>query len=323
MLRLAFTPSSEEELHSEYLVPREFGVSATYTRSAFRMRGGVLRLAKATAPLGFVWTWPGIDVASLDPTSVTVSRDAAGRWFVVLHVDVPAPEPLPATGQAVGVDVGLKDFAVLSTGQKIPHPRHMERRERRLKRYQRRLARCQRGSQDRARARVKVARQYARVTDARRDFLHKASTDLVRRFGVIAAEDLHVAGMVRNRSLARAISRTGWGQFRAPLEYKAERYGRTFVAVDRWYPSSKTCSACGHLLASLSLGTRHWTCAACGTRHDRDVNAAKNILAAGLAAGAGNGADACGGGARRAGATRARSPVKQEPLGVSPGIPVP
>ena len=164
MLRLAFTPSSEEELHSEYLVPREFGVSATYTRSAFRMRGGVLRLAKATAPLGFVWTWPGIDVASLDPTSVTVSRDAAGRWFVVLHVDVPAPEPLPATGQAVGVDVGLKDFAVLSTGQKIPHPRHMERRERRLKRYQRRLARCQRGSQDRARARVKVARQYARVT---------------------------------------------------------------------------------------------------------------------------------------------------------------
>ena len=247
---------------------------------------------------------------------------APGRWFVVLHVDVPGPEPLPATGQAVGVDVGLKDFAVLSTGERIPHPRHMERHERRLRRCQRRLARCQRGSQNRARARVKVARQHTRVTDARRDFLHKASTDLVRRFGVIAAEDLNVAGMVRNRSLARAISCTGWGGFRAMLEYKAERYGRTVVAVDRWYPSSKTCSACGHLLASLSLGTRHWTCPACGTRHDRDVNAAKNILAAGLAAGAGNGADACGGGVRRAGATRARSPVKQEPLGVSPGIPV-
>ena len=299
--------------------------SATYTRSAFRMKDGALRLAKGTAPLSFVWTWPGIDVASLDPTSVTISRDPAGRWFVVLHVDVPVPEPLPATGQAVGVDVGLKDFAVLSMGEKIPHPRHMERRERRLKRYQRRLARCQRGSQNRARARAKVARQHARVADARRDFLHKASTDLVRRFGVIAAEELNVAGMVRNHSLARSISRTGWAEFRAMLEYKAERYGRTVVAVDRWYPSSKTCSACGHLLATLSLGTRHWTCPGCGARHDRDINAAQNILAAGLAAGAGSGADACGGGVRRAGATRGavasetgtpgREPRNPHPLG--------
>jgi putative transposase len=122
--------------------------------------------------------------------------------------------------------------------------------------------------------------------------------------------------MVRNRHLARAISCTGWAELGRMAEYKAERYGATVIAVDRWYPSSKTCSACGHLLAELSLKTRHWTCPACGTRHHRDINAAKNIPAAGLAA------SACGGDVRRVGSTRALSPVKQEPLGVSPGIPV-
>ena len=161
-----------------------------------------------------------------------------------------------------------------------------------------------------------MARAHARITDARRDFLHKASADLVRRFDVIAVEDLNVSGMVRNRSLARAISCTGWAEFRSMLEYKTERYGRQVVAIDRWYPSSKTCSSCGHLLAELSLKTRHWTCPSCRTRHDRDINAAKNILAAGLAV------TACGGTVRRAGATRTHVPVKQEPLGASPGIPV-
>ncbi len=291
--------------------------SATYTRSAFRMRDGQLWLAKTAAPLSFTWTWPDRDVATLDPTSVTVAKDPAGRWFVTFHVDAPDPAPLPATGENAGVDVGLKDFAVLSTGAKIPHPKDWERHEKRLKRYQRKLARCQRGSANRAKAKRKVARAHARITDARRDFLHKASTDLVRRFDVIAVEDLNVFGMVRNRSLARAISCTGWAGFRAMLEYKAQRYGRTILAVDRFYPSSKTCSACGHLLAALSLGTRQWTCPGFGTRHDRDHNAAKNILAAGLAV------TACGGSVRRAGATRARSPVKQEPRPVRAGIPVP
>ena len=215
------------------------------------------------------------------------------------------------------MDLGLKDFAVLSTGERIPHPKHMERHEQRLKRYQRRLARCQQGSANRQKAKVKVARQHARVADARRDFLHKASTDLVRRFDGIAVEDLAVGNMVRNRPLAKAISRTGWAQFRAFLAYKAERYGRELAVVDRWYPSSKTCSACGHLLASLSLGTRSWVCPGCGVLHQRDVNAAKNIvLTAGLAVAA------CGGGVRRTGATRTRSPVKQEPQRVTAGIPV-
>lgn len=289
--------------------------SATYTRSAFRLKDGVLRLAKTTAPLRYVWTWPGIDSASLDPTSVTVARDPAGRWFVTFNVDVPDPAPLAAAAQNAGIDVGLKDFAVLSTGEKIPHPKDWERHEKRLKRYQRRLARCQRGSRNRAKARVKVARAHARVADARRDFLHKTSTDLIRRFDTIAVEDLNVVGMVRNRRLAHAISCTGWGEHRRILEYKARRYGRTVAVVGRWYPSSKTCSGCGYLLDSLSLGTRHWTCPSCGAWHDRDINAAKNILAAGLAV------TACGGDIRRTGPPSAQSPVKQEPQPVRDGIP--
>jgi putative transposase len=291
--------------------------SATYTRSAFSMRDGMLRLAKTSGPLRFVWTWLDVDVTMLDSTSVTVVKDPAGRWFVTFHVDVPVAAPLHPTGESVGVDVGLTHFAALSTGAKIGHPKDWERHQRRLKRHQRRLARCQEGSRNRAKARVKVARAHAGVADARRDFLHKASTDLVQRFDVIAIEDLNVAGMVRNESLARAISCTGWAEFRSMLEYKAERYGRAVVAVDRWYPSSKTCSTCGYLLASLSLATRHWACPACGTMHDRDINAAKNILAAGLAV------TACGGGVRHAGATRAQPPGKQEPRPAREGIPVP
>ncbi len=282
--------------------------SATYTRSAFRMRAGKLRLAKTATPLRYVRTWPDIDVDGLDPTSVTVARDPAGRWFVTFHVEVPGPAPLPAAGRNVGVDVGLIHFAVLSPGEKIEHPKDWERHERRLKRYLRRLSRCQKGSANRAKATMKVARVHARIADARRDFLHKASTRLIRTADVIAFEDLNVAGMVRNRKLARAISCSGWAGFRSMLEYKAERCGRKAIIVDRWYPSSKTCSTCGLLLASLSLGTRHWTCPACGTRHDRDINAAKNILAAGLAA------DACGADVRHGGVTSVQSAVKQELL---------
>jgi putative transposase len=138
---------------------------------------------------------------------------------------------------------------------------------------------------------------------------------------VLSTGDLNVSGMVRNRHLARAISCTGWAEFRRMLAYKCGRHRRQLAVVDRWYPSSKTCSACGHLLAELDLSVRTWMCPACGTRHDRDINAAKNILAAGLAAGAGKGADACGGAVKRTGATRAYAPGKQEPQRATAGIP--
>ena len=271
-------------------------------------------------PLPVTWTWPHVDLAALNPTSVTVTRDRAGRWFVTFRAEVAGPDPLPATGDTAGIDLGLKDFAVLSNGQRIPHPRHMDRHEQRLKRHQRRLTRCQKGSANRTKARRKVARAHARVADARRDFLQKTSTDLIRRFDVLAVEDLAVRNMVRNRKLARAISCTGWAEFRRQLEYKAQRYGRTLVVAGRWFPSSKTCSACGFLLAELSLGTRAWACPACGARHDRDVNAAKNILAAGLAAAAGNGGDACGADVRHGEATPVQTAAKQEPRRATTGI---
>jgi putative transposase len=298
--------------------------SAHYTRGAFRLRDGELWLAKATGPLRVVWSWSGIDLATLDPTMVVVAREADGRWFVTFAVDQPDPAPLAATGEAVGVDLGLKDFATLSSGVKITHPRHMDRHERRLKHYQRILARTQRGSANRGKARRRVARQHARVRDARRDFLHKTSTRLVREFDVIVVEDLNVTGMIRNRRLARSISLTGWGELRAMLAYKAERAGRRLLIVNRWYPSSKICSACGHLLPELSMGIHQWVCPVCGTRHDRDLNAARNILAAGLAAAAGSdpGGDACGDGVRRQGPSLPQSSVKQESLAARPGIPV-
>ncbi|MEU5938072.1 RNA-guided endonuclease TnpB family protein [Micromonospora sp. NPDC047548] len=302
--------------------------SASYTRSAFRMRDGQLSLGKAPGTLRVVWSWPDVDVTALDPSTVTVSRDPDGRWYVTFAVDVDVdasdgPEP---AGRVVGVDLGLTDFAVLSQlvpgltddEGRIAHPKHMERRERRLKRYQRMMARKRKGSANRAKAKQKVARAHSRVRDARRDFLHKTGTALVRRFDAIAVEDLAVANMVRNRSLAKAISRTGWAEFRTLLAYKAHRDGRHLAVVDRWYPSSKTCSACGHLLATLSLGTRHWTCPSCGTRHDRDVNAAKNLV---VAAGLAETKNACGADVRHEGQPSVQSAMNQEPSRVTGGIP--
>ena len=160
-------------------------------------------------PLEFTWSWPGIDPASIDPTTVTVSRDPCGRWYVSFAVEVAGPEQLPATGAVVGVDLGIKDFAVTSDGVKIPNPRKLARRERNLARYQRRLARCQRGSANRAKARAKVARAHRKVRASRTDFLHRTSTALVRDHDVIVIEDLAVQNMVRNRSLAKAIPTAG------------------------------------------------------------------------------------------------------------------
>ena len=295
--------------------------SAHYTRSAFSLRGGELRLAK-TEPLLFVWSWPETDLTGLDPAMVIVSREPDGRWYVTFTTHAPGPEALSAAGRAVGVDLGVKDFAVTSGGERIANPRHLERKARRLARYQRRLARCQRGSANRAKAAAKVARAHRKVRDARRDFLHRASTRLVRSADTIVIEDLNVSGMVRNRRLARAISDCGWGEFRRQLEYKCERARHELVVIDRWYPSSKTCSACGYLLARLSLSTRHWTCPGCRARHDRDINAAKNILAAGLAVARGSPGDACGADVRHSGSSRVQSALKQEPRPARAGIPV-
>jgi putative transposase len=296
---------------------------AHYTRSAFSMRDGELRLARAAGPLAFAWSWPAVDPATLSPTMVIVSREPDGRWYVTFAVDTSAPAPMPGTGQAVGVDLGVHDFAVTSDGDRVANPRHLQRKARNLARYQRRLARCQKGSANRAKAKAKVARAHRKVRDARRDFLHKTTTGLVRGNDLIAIEDLAVKNMVRNRRLARAISDCGWGEFRRQLQYKCERAGRRLIVIDRWYPSTKTCSACGFLLAELPLQVRAWRCPSCRARHDRDLNAAKNILAAGRAAARGNPGDACGADVRHLETPPVQSAVKQEPQPARAGIPVP
>lgn len=293
--------------------------SAHYTRSAFRMKPDGLWLAKTSSPLRVAWSWDEIDMSTLNPTMIVVSREPDGRWFATLCVDLPDPEPDEPAGTAVGVDLGVKDFATLSTGEKIANPRHLARRERGLRRQQKRLVRMKRGSNNRAKQRRKVARAHSRVRDARRDFLHQTSSRLVRGNDLVAVEDLNVSGMVRNRRLAKSISDVGWGEFRNMLAYKTEQAGKRLAVIDRWYPSTKTCSSCGHLLATISLGTRHWTCPDCGTRHDRDVNAAKNIL---VAAGLAETQNACGADVRLQGTSLQRSAVKQENSYVSAGIPV-
>ncbi|QYC40169.1 putative transposase [Nonomuraea coxensis DSM 45129] len=253
--------------------------SAEYTRSGFRWRDGRLTLAKMGAPLDIVWSRPLPEGAV--PSTVTISRDPAGRWFVSLLVEEKIA-PLPPVERSIGVDAGLTALLTLSSGEQIANPRHERRERRRLARAQRALARKEKGSKNRAKARLRVAKVYARIADRRRDHLHKVTTRLVRDNQVIAVEDLSVRNLVRNRRLARAVSDAGWRELRRMLEYKATWYGRTLVVADRWFPSSKLCSACGTLRNDLPLSVRAWACA-CGTVHDREVNAARNLLAAGLA----------------------------------------
>jgi len=263
--------------------------SATFTTSGFRYKDGQVFLAKMTGPLDIRWSRPLPDGA--EPSTVTVSRDAAGRWHISILVEETIRQH-PATDSAVGIDVGITTLLALSTGEKIANPRH-ERRDRvRLAKAQRAMARKQKGSANREKARRRVARVHARITDRRSDHLHKLSTRVIRENQTVIIEDLSVRNMVRNHSLARAISDASWSELRRMLEYKADWYGRTVIAVDRFYPSSKTCSACGVITAKMPLSIREWECAACGAHHDRDVNAAKNVLAAGLAV------IACGDGVR-------------------------
>ena len=220
------------------------------------------------------------------PSSVTVVKDAAGRYFASFAVDTdPAVDAarMPDSDQSVGIDLGLAHFAVLSDGTKIGSPRFLRRAEKKLKRAQRELSRKQKGSKNREKARLKVARAHAQVADARSEFHHQLSAQLIRENQAVAVEDLAVNGLARTR-LAKSVHDAGWAQFVGMLEYKAHRYGRTFVKVGRFEPTSQVCSTCGHPDGPKPLDVREWTCTACGTVHDRDHNAALNVKqAAGLA----------------------------------------
>jgi len=217
-----------------------------------------------------------------EPSSVTVIKDAAGRYFASFVIET-TPSPLPETGPVTGIDLGLKHFAVLSDGRKIPSPRFLRRAEKTLKRRQRELSRKEKGSANRDKARVKVARAHARAADARRDFHHQLSTALIRDNQAVAVEDLAVNGLARTR-LAKSVHDAGWSSFVAMLEYKARLYGREFHRIGRFTPTSQICSACGVKDGPKPLHVRIWRCGACGVHLDRDINAAVNVAkAAGLA----------------------------------------
>ncbi|MET8126814.1 RNA-guided endonuclease TnpB family protein [Streptomyces sp. NPDC005231] len=280
---------------------------AEYTKSAFTYRDGALTLAKMKSPLAIVWSRPLPEGA--EPSMVTVSQDSAGRWFVSMLCEDASVRPLPALDTAVGIDAGITTLVTLSTGEKITNPRHERRDRTRLAKAQRVLAKKEKGSRNRDKARIKVAKVHARIADRRRDFLHQLTTRLVRENQTIVIEDLTVRNMVKNKSLARAISDAAWTDMRSMLEYKCTWYGRNLVAIDRWFPSTKLCSACGTVQDKLPLNVREWTCG-CGATHDRDVNAACNILAAGLAV------TACGAGVRpqRESSRMGQPAAKQEPL---------
>jgi putative transposase len=250
--------------------------SARYTRSAFRFEHGRrLEIAKLGV-LRLRWDRP----LPSEPSSVTVIRAPSGRYYVSFVVEV-AVAPLPETGRTVGIDFGLARLATLSTGERIANPKHLHRRARRLAQLQRRLARRQHGSRRRLLAKRAIARQHERIANSRKDTLNKLTTRLVREFDVICVEDLNLRGMAKNHSLARSLSDAGIGTAVRMLDDKAARYGKTVIRVDRFFPSSKLCSDCGYVAPALPLGIREWTCPACGGVHDRDENAAKNLLAVG------------------------------------------
>jgi putative transposase len=288
-LNTAFTNFFEGRADYPTFKKKHHQQSATYVGSAFTFKDGMLTLPKQKEPLQIVWSRPLPDGAK--PSSVTISKDRCGRYFVSILVEEEISS-LPWAPKTVGIDLGLKSFLITSDGETIANPKYYARDEKKLAKAGRRLAKKKKGSRNRNKARKKVAKLHARIADTRSDFQQQVSTRLIRENQVICLETLAVKNMLKNHKLAKAIANVGWSEFVRQLEYKARWYGRTIVRIDRFYPSSKTCSACGHVLEELTLDVREWGCPCCGATHDRDINAAKNILAVGLIA------SACGGSVR-------------------------
>jgi putative transposase len=257
------------------------GGSAEFTKAAFKFKDGQIYLAKSDEPLDIRWSrqLP----KGCEPTSVTVRLHPSGRWHISIRFDDPTIKPLPANDNAIGIDLGVTSLIATSNGDKVSNPKQFKKHYKRLRRAQKALSRKKKDSKNREKARVKVAKIHLKISDSRKDFLHKLTTCLVRENQTIAVESLAVKNMVKNRKLSLAISDSGWGELIRQLEYKCRWYGRKLVKIDQWFPSSKRCSACGHIVDKMPLNIRDWTCPECGCHHDRDVNASKNILAAGLA----------------------------------------
>ena len=259
---------------------KHWGCSAEFTKAGFRWKDGQVFLAKCTEALPISWSR---DLpAGCEPSTITIKLEASGRWFASLLVDTNIAQ-LSKSDKQIGLDVGITSLIATSNGDKIANPKHFKRLRKKLKRVQKALSRKQKGSNNRHKARLKVALVHAQITDARRDFLHKLTTQLVRENQTIVVEDLAIENMVENHKLALAISDASWGELIRQLAYKCEWYGRELIKIDPCFPSSKRCGNCGHIVDKMPLNIREWECPKCKTTHDRDLNASKNILAAGLA----------------------------------------
>lgn len=250
--------------------------SATFTKAGFSLSGNSVYLAKI-GDLTPIWSR---ELPS-EPSSVTVIKDAANRYFLSFVVEV-EPVNVAAKNQSIGIDLGIKTFAFMSNGEKAESPNY-SKLDRKIRKLQRKLMKRQvKGSNRQKKTRLKIAKKHKQIADTRKDFLHKLSTKVVRENQSIILEDLNVSGMVKNRRLSREISLQGWREFRVLCEAKSEKYGRTFSTVSRWEPTSQVCSHCGYQWGKLDLSVRTLTCLSCGTTHDRDENAAKNIEKVGI-----------------------------------------
>lgn len=276
-LQVAFSNFFDKRTAYPTFKRKESRQSANYTERGFSFDAErrILKLAKIGA-IKVKWSRKTIP----HPSSIRLIRTASGKYFVSLVVET-QPAPLPETGESIGIDFGVASLATLSNGERVSNPKHGAKWQRRLAFYQKRLARATKGSKRRMKVKRHVARIHEKIANSRSDTLHKLSTDLVTRFDVICVEDLNLRGMVKNHSLARSLHDASIGTAIRMIEEKAERYGKTVVKIDRWFPSSKTCSDCGRIVEKLPLSVREWSCPECGTTHDRDANAAANILAVG------------------------------------------
>ena len=252
--------------------------SAEFTKSAFKYLAGKIYLAKSKEPLDIRWSRE----LPCEPSTITISKDCARRYFVSCLCEF-ENQVLPKTDKIIGIDVGIKYLFVTDNGIKIDNPRHTAKYAIRLAKAQRKLSKKRLGSANRAKARLKVARIHAKISDCRLDSLHKLTRELINDNQVVCVESLRVKNMIKNPKLSKHIADASWGRFVTQLEYKADWAGRSLAKIDQFFPSSKRCSCCGYILPKLSLNVRKWFCAECKTEHDRDINAAKNIKAAGLA----------------------------------------
>ncbi len=252
--------------------------SATYASNAFKWDKEKLTLAKMKSPLKIRWHRHFVGV----PTTVTVSKDSANRYFVSFSVEAEI-EHLPKNSEQVAIDLGITDVIVSSKGFSSGNPKYYKKYQKKLAKLQKRLAKKQKGSKNRDKARLKVAKLHAKIADCRKDFLNKLTIQLIRENQVVITESLAVKNMSKNRKLAKAIADAAWGELIRQLDYKASWYGRQLVQVDRFFPSSKRCYVCGHILDKLPLDIREWDCPSCDAHNLRDYNAALNLLAVGQA----------------------------------------